>query len=504
MPLIALSTLNARYSHASLGLRCLLANMGEFQAETSLFEYTIHDRPAQIVEQLLAANPKIVGLGVYIWNAEETAKVAALLKTVAPQVALVLGGPEVSYELENQAIVRTADHVITGWGERSFAKLCGQILRGSGPLQKIIAGEQPPLEEIALPYRFYTDEDIAHRLIYVEASRGCPFKCEFCLSSLDRTAWPFELERFLAEMHSLYERGARLFKFVDRTFNLNVRASASILEFFLQRLDGRLFAHFEVIPDHLPEKLKEVIARFPAGALQFEVGIQTFNPLVQALISRKQDNAQAEENLRWLHESSKVHVHADLIAGLPGEDLASFARGFDRLVALAPQAIQVGILKRLRGTPIARHTGHFGMKYNPLPPYDLLCNDLLDFATMQRLARFSRYWEITANSGRFARTMPLVLGDDPFARFMRLSDWLFETTRQTHQISLDRLYDLLYRWLALDVDGDAQRAYQALAFDYAGSGARGAPEFMRAPRSTQEGGGASSAVPVRRRRGPCP
>ena len=482
MPLIALSTLNARYSHASLGLRCLLANMGELQAETSLFEYTIHDRPADIVEQLLAANPSIVGLGVYIWNAEQSAKVASLLKAVKPDVALVLGGPEVSHELENQAIVRTADHVITGWGDRSFAKLCGRILNGPGPLQKIIPGEQPPLHEIALPYRFYTDEDIAHRLLYVEASRGCPFKCEFCLSSLDKTAWPFELERFLAEMQGLYERGARLFKFVDRTFNLNVKASARILDFFLQRLDGRLFAHFEVIPDHLPDRLKEAIARFPAGALQFEVGIQSFNPQVQALISRRQDNAQAEENLRWLRESSKVHVHADLIAGLPGEDLTSFARGFDRLVALAPQEIQVGILKRLRGTPIARHSADFGMKYNPLPPYDLLCNGLLDFATMQRLARFSRYWEITANSGRFARTMPLVLGDDPFARFMRFSDWLYETTHQTHQIALERLYDLLYRWLALEPASDAQHVHQALASDYAGSGARGAPEFMRAPR----------------------
>ena len=482
MPLIALSTLNARYSHASLGLRCLLANMGELQAETSLFEYTIHDRPADIVEQLLAGNPSIVGLGVYIWNAEQSAKVASLLKAVKPDVALVLGGPEVSHELENQAIVRTADHVITGWGDRSFAKLCGRILNGPGPLQKIIPGEQPPLHEIALPYRFYTDEDIAHRLLYVEASRGCPFKCEFCLSSLDKTAWPFELERFLAEMQGLYERGARLFKFVDRTFNLNVMASARILDFFLQRLDGRLFAHFEVIPDHLPDRLKEAIARFPAGALQFEVGIQSFNAQVQALISRRQDNAQAEENLRWLRESSKVHVHADLIAGLPGEDLTSFARGFDRLVALAPQEIQVGILKRLRGTPIARHSADFGMKYNPLPPYDLLCNGLLDFATMQRLARFSRYWEITANSGRFARTMPLVLGDDPFARFMRFSDWLYEATHQTHQIALERLYDLLYRWLALEPASDAQHVHQALASDYAGSGARGAPEFMRAPR----------------------
>ena len=171
---------------------------------------------------------------------------------------------------------------------------------------------------------FYTEEDISRRLIYVEASRGCPFKCEFCLSALDKTAWPFPLAAFLNEMQQLYERGVRHFKFVDRTFNLNAKTGARILDFFLERLDEKLFLHFELIPDHLPDTLKERITRFPPGALQFEIGVQTFNPIVQAMIGRQQDNARTETNLRWLRQYTQAHLHADLIVGLPGEDLASF------------------------------------------------------------------------------------------------------------------------------------------------------------------------------------
>jgi radical SAM superfamily enzyme YgiQ (UPF0313 family) len=304
--------------------------------------------------------------------------------------------------------------VITGWGDITFPRLCRDVLAGRPPSRKVLAGEQPELDLIAPPYALYNDEDIAQRFLYVEASRGCPFKCEFCLSALDKTAWPFDLERFLAELKRLHDRGARHFRFVDRTFNLKVSASVMILEFFLAHLDERLFVHFEVIPDHLPDKLKEMIARFPAGSLQFEIGIQTWNPQVQALISRKQDNAKAQANLAWLRNHSNALIHVDLIAGLPGEDLESFGRGFDRLYALAPHEIQVGVLKRLRGTPIARHTEAFAMRYNPDPPYNVLATNRVGFADMQRIARFARYWEMVGNSGRFRRALPLMLDDAPF------------------------------------------------------------------------------------------
>ncbi|CAN7166731.1 DUF4080 domain-containing protein [Massilia sp. LjRoot122] len=468
---ILLSTLNARYTHASLGLRYLLANMGPLQSETRIHEFVIGAKTSDLVERILAHAPRIVGLGVYIWNVEETTRLVAMLKRVAPQVTVILGGPEVSHETGEQEIVRLADYVVTGWGDVTFPKLCGEILNGPKPLMKVHAGVQPPMAEIALPYSLYSDEDIAHRTLYVEASRGCPFKCEFCLSSLDKTAWPFPLDAFLAEMESLYARGARLFKFVDRTFNLNVKTSLRIMQFFLDKLeanpDDPVYAHFELVPDHLPDALKDSIAKFPPGALQFEIGIQSFNPEVQALVSRRQDNAKAADNIRWLTEHSTTHLHVDLIAGLPGEDVASFARGFDQLVGLGAQEIQFGILKRLRGTPIIRHTEPFGMVYDPYPPYTVLATSLIDFPAMQRLVRFARYWDLVANSGRFANTTRALLADAPFDNFMAFSSWIYTKTDATHRIALEKLAKLVQEWLQLRGMGRAEAA-ALLASDYAG------------------------------------
>ena len=492
MAAIVLATLNARYVHASLGLRYLLANLGVLQAQARIAEFVLGTRPVDVAEALLKHTPRIVGFGVYIWNVEDITRVIAMLKQLAPHVVVVVGGPEVSHEVGEQRICGLADYVITGPGDVSFAKLCAQVLAGRNPLQRVVAGEQVPLQGLALPYSLYSDEDIATRFLYVEASRGCPFKCEFCLSSLDKTAWPFDLERFLAQMQSLFERGARHFRFVDRTFNLNARASLRILEFFLDRMDERLFVHFELIPDQLPERLKEAIARFPAGCLHFEIGIQTFNPVVQALISRRQDDARAELNFAWLREQSQALIHADLIAGLPGEDLASFASGFDRLYAMRPHEIQVGILKRLRGTPIARHTGAFRMRYNPDPPYNVLATDRIGFADMQRITRFARYWEMVGNAGRFRRTLPVLLGEqaaDPaddtvpgvaaFEQFMRFSDWLFETTKKTHEIALERLYDAVLRFLVEERGIARDAALGPVLADYEASGAKGRLSFMK-------------------------
>ncbi|TWX64294.1 DUF4080 domain-containing protein [Colwellia demingiae] len=442
-PKIVLATLNAKYFHTSFGLRYLYANLKELQEFCEIKEFIIQTRAIDIVEQILASKPDIIGFGVYIWNIVETTDVVNLLKVIAPEIKIVLGGPEVSYETEQQAIVGCADYVLTGPADVSFYQLCKDIINETPPDKKILNSKPVPLEDIALPYEYYTDEDLKHRLLYVEASRGCPFKCEFCLSSLDKSSTPFELTSFLEQMEILYQRGARNFKFIDRTFNLNIKTTMQIMQFFLDRMTDDLYLHFEVVPDHLPRKLKELLAQFPEGSLQFEIGIQTFNIEVQANISRKQNNAKSKENLLWLRDNTSAHIHADLIFGLPGETFDTFKDSFNQLYHCRPHEIQMGILKRLKGSPIIRHTEAFDLRFNPLPPFNILSTDRVSFTTMQRINRFARYWDMIGNSGRFKYALPHILSDKPFDDFMAITEWIFNKTGQIHKISLKKLFELI-------------------------------------------------------------
>ena len=548
---IVLTTLNAKYIHAAFGLRYLLANLGNLQPRARLVEFDINQRPLDIAEALLAGDPKIIGFGIYIWNIEPTTEVIAAIKHVRPDIKIILGGPEVSYETEAQPIVQLADHVITGEADLKFAEVCRWLLERrsptrlenagvqsrdvrdcsdgtlkrelqhadsetGAPLPKIIPAELPEFSQIVLPYGLYTDDDIAHRIIYVEASRGCPFTCEFCLSSLDIPARQVPLPALLEQLQRLLDRGVKQFKFVDRTFNLNVDFSKTILEFFLERHQPGHFFHFEMISDRLPESLREVIAKFPPGALQFEVGVQTFNEEVGSAIKRRQNYERLEDNFRFLRHETGVHIHADLIVGLPSETLESFAAGFDRLIALGPQEIQVGILKRLRGTPIVRHDAEWQMVYNPHPPYEILQNKLIDFATMQRLRRFARYWDLVGNSGNFVVTTPLIwkVGQasslspskpeknetgkmpvlrSPFHAFLRLSDWLHGRTGRTDSIALVRLMELLFEYLTGELKLDAKLVAETMWRDYQCGGRRDKPGFLKDFLPTEE-----KVVPLRK------
>ena len=520
VPEIVLTTLNARYIHAAFGLRYLMANLGDLQPRAVLAEFDINQRPIEIAEAILACEPRIVGLGIYIWNVAPATEVVALLKRVRPGLIVILGGPEVSYETDAQEIVRLADHVITGEADLKFAEVCRQLLEtgkgiaetGKDPapeplsgfrfpvsaLPKIIPAELPALDALTQPYDFYTDHDLAHRVLYVEASRGCPFTCEFCLSSLDIPVRAVALAPFLAALDRLLARGARQFKFVDRTFNLNLATSRAILEFFLARWRDGLFVHFEMVPDRLPEALREIIAQFPPGALQFEVGIQTFDEATARHISRRQNYAKLEDNLRWLRAHTGVHIHADLIAGLPGEDVASFGRGFDRLIALRPQEIQVGILKRLRGTPIVRHDAEWAMIYSPHPPYEILQTKLIDFPAMQRLRRFARVWDLVGNSGHFGETVPLIWDDGaaPFAEFLRFSDWLAARAGRLHSIALPSLAEHLFRFLTEERALPRERVAEILARDWRRVHGRARLPFL------EEHAAASPAAPPPRTNAP--
>ncbi len=501
---IILSTLNARYIHSSFGLRYLFANMGDLADRTRLVEFVINDHPAEMLGKLLADSPKIIGFGVYIWNVEATLRLVADIKRVCPEICVVLGGPEVSYETDGQPIVELADYIVTGEADRVFADLCRRILDGDRPSAKIIAAPVPNLAEVKSPYDLYSDEDIAHRILYVEVSRGCPFTCEFCLSSLDIPVRLFDIDQFLVAMQRLFDRGARKFKFVDRTFNLNLRISRTILQFFLDRYEPGMFLHFEMIPDRLPEALRELVAKFPPGVLQFEIGVQTFNDEAGERISRRQDNSKLEENFRFLREHTGVHIHADLIVGLPGETVEQFAAGFDRLFALRPQEIQVGILKRLRGTPIVRHEQEWEMLYSQHPPYEILASRSMSFEAIQRLRRFARYWDLIGNSGNFKNSLPWLCpdGDSAFDRFMTFSEWIYVRQPQLYGISLVRLFEFLFEYLCDERKLDAQLVAESIWQDYGGNGHREKPGFLKNFRLETKRAGIlhSGDIPARQQR----
>ena len=225
--------------------------------------------------------------------------------------------------------------------------------------------------------------------------------------------------------------------------------------------------------------------RFPDDSLQFEIGIQSLNPDIQKLISRKQDDNKVAENMTWIRQQTHVHIHADLIIGLPGETLESFAKGFDELVAMNPHEIQVGILKRLRGTPIIRHSEEYDMRYSPTAPYEILSNNIIDFKTMQRLKRFARYWDMIANSGRFKHSKKLLLGDKPFKNFLSLSDWLHAKTDQTHKIALPRLFALLRTAMVELLKRNEEQTESCLLKDFTASGIKGQPKFLQQPQNNK-------------------
>jgi hypothetical protein len=461
---ILLATANARYTHPAFGLRWLWANLGPLRACAAIREYTLSQSPLDIAEDLLRLSPRIIGFSVHIWNVMLLTEVVQIIKTVSPDTVLILGGPEVSYEYEDTAIFAAADYLIRGEGEVAIAALANDLLEGRRQPEKVIAAEPPDLDRLVLPYDAYTDEDLARRLTYVEASRGCPFGCEFCLSSLDARVREFPLEPFLDALARLIERGARRIKFVDRTFNLRAERVEAILDFLKRNWRDGMIVHFEILPDRLSARMLELIAAFPPGHLHLEVGVQSLNPASLEAIGRRQDIDKTLANVRFLREETGALIHADLVLGLPFETWDTIGHAFNELVALHPHELQVGILKRLKGAPICRHPIRFATH----PPYEVLQTEHLSFEELQRLKRFARYFDLYYNSGNFPETLPMLwrVRTSAFDAFMALSDSIWAETGRTHEFPLTDLIYRLYDFLVEACVDEPARIATALDNDY--------------------------------------
>jgi len=472
MSAIVLATINAKWIHPSLALRLLKANLGSLEEDSKILEFALRQPLKEKTAPIIAEKPRILGLSVSIWNHLATLELLKALeagwKNESQKPFVVLGGPEVSWLPEDAAIFRYADYVIRGEGEESFRSLCIKLLGETKVTEKIKTGKTVFFGEgnaivnvnnISSPYRLYTDEDLTRKLIYVEASRGCPFSCEFCLGSsrnqpAAQKVRDFPLEPFLADIEALIKRGGRTFKFLDRTFNLDIDRVQRIMEFFLDRINDRpLCVHFEMVPSRFPQSLKELICRFPAGTLRLELGIQTFNSKTRRLLQMSGDIDEELKTLEFLREKTNAILHIDLIAGLPGEDLASFKNGFDQLMVPSLRLrsdtafeIQLGILKFLPGTPITRHNEAYKMKYSDTPPYEVIETGALSAAELGRIKNFARFWELIVNRAPFpdltANLLPA--GKPVFDTFMDLSDKLLEHFGKNWGIDRNDLKNYLY------------------------------------------------------------
>jgi len=448
---ILLVGVNARYSHCAFAARSLIANLGALAPRADLLECDLEITPLQLAQRILAYSPRVVSFTTYLWNVRLAEATARILRRVSPSVRLVAGGPELTADYPHADLF---DTVIVGEGESAFRAFCESVLTNGddAPFPAVVikdTGEDPAT--LALPYDLYTDTDLAQRTIYVETSRGCPFSCAYCTSA-GTGLRPLPLSRLLPAFDGLWQRGLRQFKFLDRSFNAPVAHACAVLDFFLDRVTADTRLHLEIQADRLhPDVLKRLTA-FPNETLHLEVGVQTLTPHVAATIGRSPDTAHTLENVRVLTQETGATVHADLIFGLPGEDEAAFVRSFNKLVTVcAPPKVQVNLLKGLPGTRFVREAQRFGLVFNPEPPYELLYSDAMDFATLARVQRFARCWELVHNRGHFSeacRRLRTLADGDPYACYQALTDHLSAAEGKLFAIARARLAVLLDDFLS--------------------------------------------------------
>lgn len=462
---VVVSSLNAKYIHTCLALRYLKAYC-QTEFEIAMAEYTIKDPPLHIVTDLIRRDPDVIGFSCYIWNIEETIRVVGMLKKIKPELKIVLGGPEVSYDTDYwMDRVSEADFIVMGEGEETFLHLLRE-LAGEGKFHFVFglayrnakgevcinpARPKMNLNDIPSPHRFPEDlPALPNRVVYFETSRGCPFSCQFCLSSIEVGVRYFDLERTKADLLYLIDSGARLIKFVDRTFNIKRDYALEIFRFLIDNHNGCVF-QFEITADIMrPEVLDFLAEHAPPGIFRFEIGVQSTNERTNELVQRRQNFAKLARTVTKVKEGGKIAQHLDLIAGLPEEDYDSFRKTFNDVFALGPEELQLGFLKMLRGTGLRRDADKYGYVYMDHAPYEILGNAIMPFSDLMRIKRVEDVLEKYWNAHRMDRTVRYLIGKrfpSAFDFFQQFGDYWEERGWQKIGHQLDDLFVRLHAFL---------------------------------------------------------
>lgn len=435
---VVLSAINSKYIHTGLGLRYV----GEYAKvqghEVTLIEETINTPILAVLEKIMAVPAQVYGFSVHIWNKSFVFKLIRMLRKLRPQAAIVIGGPEVAFDAEKIfAELPQADYIVQGEGELVFSELL-QYLAGGGAVPKHIAyreGEQVNLnggitvidDMSLLPFPYPDLEKMLaeHKIVYYECTRGCPFNCAYCLSGISRSVRKRPLELVLRDLDRFIAAGVPLVKFVDRTYNLDEKYFLPMME-HLAQADTNATFHFEIKADILSEQVMDFLATVPKGRFQLEIGIQsTHQPTLKAI--NRQDNwEKLSANVKRLLSFGNMHIHVDLIAGLPYEDLPTFAKSFDDVYGLGADMLQLGFLKVLPGTQMRRETEKHDLRYMDEPPYEILATKYMPYEDMLYLKHLDNILDQTANSGGFKYTLRALLrasGMTAFAFYRKLTQW---------------------------------------------------------------------------------
>ena len=478
---VVLSTLNSKFIHSSLALRYLKA-YGEAHGQAyDIVEYTINMPVLHILSDITEHDIDILGFACYIWNIEMTLHVVDMVKAVRPDIKIVLGGPEVSFTAD-ELLERcpNIDYIVQGEGEEAFHALVTALQLGNDGLNPVIPGvrgrrdgsilgsleavEVSDLSSIPFPYTEEDMEDLEHKIIYYESSRGCPFSCQYCLSGNKNTVRFFPQERTLEELQWFIDHGVKQVKFVDRTFNCAPHHHRPLME-FMRDSDTDMNFHLEMEPELMTEWETNILCETPPGRIQIEVGVQSTHKKTLDAINRYNDWPYIQKSIRPIIQAGRTHVHMDLIVGLPHEDFKRFGQSFNDLFSLQPHALQIGFLKLLKGSGVRRMREY---KYvaDPLAPYEVLSTHVLPYDDVRFLKYFEDVFERFYNSERFRTTFgyigqQLIHGEtDAFTYFCDMTRaWLKEGNHKVNLKDIDQI-EFLYRFFLAKGDTIAAELLQ--------------------------------------------
>lgn len=409
---VILVAVNSKYIHSNLALRYLKTYTKDIDYNCFIKEFTINDREDYVLQDIVLDKPDIVAFSCYIWNISFVKKVSTLIKLIHPEIEILFGGPEVSYSCYNILKGLAGDYIIEGEGEETYREFILNKLQNKkihnikGLYTKtesdILYGgkrELMSLSKIVFPYEI--DENLDNKIVYYEASRGCPFNCKYCLSSTIHKVRFLDIERVKKELEYFVNKNIKLVKFVDRTFNCNSQFALNIWNYII-KLDTDCCFHFEISANLLNAEQIDLLAKAPKGRIQFEVGVQTTNNKILKNINRQVNFIDIMEKVKEVKKYKNVKQHLDLIAGLPGEDIKSFIKSFNDVYSLEPEEIQLGFLKVLKGSPMAAEVDKWGIKYSPYPPYEILKSYDINYEELIFLKQVESVVDKYYNSGKYS------------------------------------------------------------------------------------------------------